>query len=423
MTGRRFEWVGRDVGIIILARGLRAAGMGILIVLVAPYLDLIGFSTPEIGLVFTLSLIGGMALSLPATFVGDLIGRRRLFVILSLITSVAGLALAFTDQYVLLAAGSFFGAYAATGMNVGPLLQLEQTSLAEVSPDRHRTSAFAYLGIFSSSARGLGNLAGALPPLIVIVLGAGEVDSFKLVFGLYAALNFIATVTYLFLTPAVEAKWTGERHAVNPLRTKSTRRIVGLSLLFGVDSAAGGMIADTFISLWLVKKFDMGVEVIAGVFVAAQVLNSVSLWVATWLAARWGLLNTMVWTQVIANGFAIAFAFSPWAWLAVTLWLFRAFWNEMDVPTRQSYSMAVVSSEERMAMAGAANAGRSGMRIPSPAITGALWASSINASPFVIAGVVKLAYNIALWRMFRGVVPPEEAPDVSGPDVSGLHRD
>ena len=409
MTERRFEWLKRDAGIIIFGRGLRAAGMGILIVLIAPYLDMIGFSTPEIGLVFTLSLIGGMALSLPATFFGDLIGRRRLFVVMSLIVSVAGLLLALTDQFALLAAGSFFGAYAATGTNHGPLLQLEQTSLTEVTPDRHRTSAFAYLGIFSSSARGLGNLAAALPPLIVIVLGTGEVDSFKLVFGLYAVLNLAATAAYVFLTPAVETKWSGEKRAVNPLRTKSTRRIVGLSLLFGVDSMAGGMIADTFISLWMVKKFDMGVEVIAGVFVAAQVLNSISLWVAAWLAGRWGLLNTMVWTQAIANGIMIAFPFASVAWLAITLWLMRAFWNEMDVPTRQSYMMAVVSSEERMAMAGAANAGRAGLRIPSPAITGGLWATSFNASPFVIAGIFKLAYNVALWRMFRGVVPPEEA--------------
>jgi MFS family permease len=406
---RQTEWLKRDAALIIAARSLRAAGMGILIILIAPYLDLIGMSAPQIGLVFTISLIGSMALSVPATFVGDLIGRRRLFVVMSLLVSVASIALAVTDSFVWLAAGSFFGAYAATGMNHGPLLQLEQASMAEVSGDKDRTAAFAWLGIVSSAARGVGNIAGALPALVVIVLGADDPDSYKITFGLYALLNFGATGLYLFLTPAIELARGDERpKAINPLKVKSRNRIVGLSLLFGVDSFAGGMIADTFVSLWLVKHFGMGVEVIGAVFVAVQILNSYSLWVAARLAARWGLLNTMVWTQTIANLLILAFVFSPWAWLAIIFWLMRGFWNEMDVPTRQSYSMAVVPSEDRMPMAGATNFGRAAMRVPSPAITGALWAASITATPFVIAVVVKLAYNVALWRTFKSIVPPEE---------------
>ncbi|NQW18256.1 MAG: MFS transporter [Chloroflexi bacterium] len=383
--------------------------MGILIILIAPYLDLIGMSAPQIGLVFTISLVGSMVLSIPATFIGDLIGRRRLFVVMSLTVSVASIALAITDSFVWLAAGSFFGAYAASGLNHGPLLQLEQASIAEVSGDKHRTAAFAWLGIISSAARGVGNIAGVLPALIVIVLGANDPDSFKITFGLYALLNFGATALYLFLTPAIELERGEERpKAVNPLKLKSRNRILGLALLLGVDSFAGGMIADTFISLWLVKHFNIGVGVIGVVFVAVQILNSFSLWVAAWLAKRWGLLNTMVWTQTIANLLVLAFVFSPWAWLAIFVWVMRGFWNEMDVPTRQSYSMAVVSPADRMPMAGTANFGRAALRVPGPAITGALWAASITATPFVIAVAVKLAYNIALWRTFKSIVPPEE---------------
>ncbi len=406
---KQTEWLKRDAAIIIAGRSLRAMGMGILIILIAPYLDLIGMSAPQIGLVFTISLVGSMVLSIPATFIGDMIGRRRLFILMSLLVAIASVALAITDSFVWLAAGSFFGAYAATGMNHGPLLQLEQASMSEVSGDKHRTAAFAWLGIVSSAARGIGNLAGALPALVVIVLGANDPDSYKITFALYALLNFGATGFYLFLTPAIElARGDEPPKAVNPLKVKSRNRIVGLALLFGVDSFAGGMIADTFISFWLVKHFGMGVEVIGAIFVAVQILNSYSLWVAAKLAARWGLLNTMVWTQTIANLLVLAFVFSPWAWLAIIFWLMRGFWNEMDVPTRQSYSMAVVPPEDRMPMAGAANFGRAAMRVPSPAITGALWAASITATPFVIAVVVKLAYNVALWRTFKSIVPPEE---------------
>lgn len=404
----RLGWLGRDAGILVVARGLRAAGMGILVVLIAPYLDKLGFDAPTIGLIFTLSLVGGVVLSLPVTFLGDMIGRKRLFVMLSLTSAVAALALATTDRFALLAVGSFFGAYAATGMNVGPLLQLEQTALAEVSAPSRRTSAFAFLAVVSAAARGLGSLAGVLPALLVVVFGPGEVESFRITFVLYAILNFAASGLYVFLTPAVEARWQDRRRAVNPLKMGSRNRILGLAALFGVDSLAGGMVADVFISFWLVKRFDIGVEVIGPVFVAAQALNAVSLWGATKLAGRIGLLNTMVWTQVIANGLLAAFAFAPFGWLAITVWLGRAFFNEMDVPTRQSYAMAVVSSEERMAMAGATNVGRAGMRVPSPAITGALWAASVNAAPFVIATAAKLAYNFALWRAFRGIIPPEE---------------
>lgn len=408
-TVKQAEWLNRDAAIIIAGRSLRAMGMGILIILIAPYLDLIGMSAPQIGLVFTISLVGSMALSIPATFVGDLIGRRRLFILMSLVVSIASIALAITDSFVWLAAGSFFGAYAATGMNHGPLLQLEQASMAEVAGDKDRTAAFAWLGIISSAARGVGNIAGALPALIVIILGADDPDSYKITFGLYALLNFGATGLYLFLTPAIELVRGDEPpKAVNPLKVKSRNKIVGLTLLFGVDSFAGGMIADTFISLWLVKHFGMGVGVIGAVFVVVQILNSYSLWVAAKLAARWGLLNTMVWTQTIANLLILAFVFSPWAWLAIVFWVMRGFWNEMDVPTRQSYSMAVVPSEDRMPMAGAANFGRAAMRVPSPAVTGALWATSITATPFVIAVVVKLVYNVALWSAFKSIVPPEE---------------
>ena len=398
----------RDAALIIWARGLRTGAMGILVVLVAPYLDLIGFDAPAIGLIFTLSLVGGVALAVPATLVGDRFGRRRLFVLLSLVNAVAGLGLVLSESFAWLAVGAFFGAYAASGTNVGPLLQLEQTGLPEVSPRERRTTAFARLGVVSSAGVGLGNLAAAAPPLIVVALVVSEVDSFRLLFALYAALNFVSTGLYLFLSPAIEVRWSGRARFVNPVRTRSRGRIWGLSALFGVDSFAGGLVADTFVSFWLVKHFGLGVEMIGPVFLGARVLDAISLWIAPYIARRIGLLNTMVWTQVIANGLLLAFGLAPYAWLAITLWLARAFWNEMDVPTRQSYSMAVVDSEERMAMAGAANMGRAGMRVPSPAVTGWIWASAITATPFVIGVGIKLAYNAALWRAFRAVTPPEE---------------
>lgn len=402
-------WRSRDSFILIAGRGLRAAAMGILSVLIAIYLDLLGLGTPQIGLVLTLSLVGGVALSVPATIVGDMIGRKRLVIILSLITSIAGVALSVTDSMAWLAAGSFLGGYAATGMNVGPLLQLEQTALAEVATGSRRTAAFSYLGIVSSASRALGALAGALPPLLARWAGWEVVDAYRVTFGVYTALNLMATAMYLFITPAIEVKVREARKVFNPFSAASRYRIFGFSFLLGVDSLAGGMIIDPLIAFWLSTKFSMSASTIAPIIAASHLLNMGSLWVAPRLAGRFGLLNTMVWTQVIANGLVVAFGLAPTAPFAVGCWLVRGLFNEMDVPTRQSYAMAVVEPHERMAMAGVANVSRAVGRAASPALTGLMWAGgSLAITPFVVSTAIKLAYNAALLLGFRDVRPPEE---------------
>ncbi|MBI4220610.1 MAG: MFS transporter [Chloroflexi bacterium] len=388
--------------------------MGILSVLIAIYLGLLGLETAQIGFVLTLSLVGGVVLSLPATIVGDLIGRRRLVVVLSLITTLAGVALSITDSYVWLAAGSFLGGYAATGMNVGPLLQLEQTALAEVAPGPKRTSAFSYLGIVSSASVALGALAGALPALLTLVTGLELVDAYRVTFGVYTGLNLIATVLYLFLSPRIEGAVHETRRVFNPLASSSRSRIFGFSFLLGVDAFAGGMIIDPLISFWLATKFGMTETAIAPVIAVSHLLNMGSLWVAPRIAERFGLLNTMVWTQVIANGMVVLFGFAPSAPVAVGVWLVRGLFNEMDVPTRQSYAMAVVEPRERMAMAGIANVSRAVGRAASPALTGLLWTgAALSVSPFVVATAIKFGYNAALLLGFRDIRPPEESGEKS----------
>jgi MFS family permease len=408
-------WFGRDTFILIAGRGLRAAAMGILSVLIAIYLDLLGLTTAQIGLVLTLSLVGGVALSVPATIVGDLIGRKRLVVVLSLVTSIAGVALALTDSLAWLAAGSFLGGYAATGMNVGPLLQIEQTAMAEVAPANKRTAAFTYLGIVSSAARALGALAGGLPLVLSGGFGVEIVDAYRITFGVYTGLNLAATGLYLFISPAVEARVREARRVFNPFVAPSRSRIFAFSFLLGVDSFAGGMIIDPLIAFWLSTRFGMSEGAIAPVIATSHLLNMASLWVAPKAAARFGLLNTMVWTQVIANGMVIVFGLAPTAFLAVASWLIRGLFNEMDVPTRQSYAMAVVEPRERMAMAGIANVSRAVGRAASPALTGLLWTgAALSIAPFVVATSIKFAYNAALLLGFRDIRPPEEEEKPQG---------
>ncbi|MBI2965555.1 MAG: MFS transporter [Chloroflexi bacterium] len=403
-------WLGRDSFILIAGRGMRAAAMGILSVLIAIYLDLLGLTTAQIGLVLTLSLVGGVVLSVPATIIGDMVGRKRLVVALSLITSFAGIALAITDNLAWLAAGSFLGGYAATGMNVGPLLQIEQTAMAEVAPGPKRTAAFTYLGIVSSASRALGALAAGLPLILSRTLGTDLVDAYRITFGVYTGLNFVATGLYLFVSPAVEASAKEAKRVFNPLAARSRNRIFGFSFLLGVDSFAGGMIIDPLISFWLASRFGMAEGAIAPVIATSYLINMASLWVAPRAAGRFGLINTMVWTQVIANGMVLVFGFAPTAPLAVAAWLIRGLFNEMDVPTRQSYAMAVVEPRERMAMAGIANVSRAVGRAASPALTGLLWSgAALSVAPFVVATAIKFGYNGALLLGFRDIRPPEES--------------
>jgi MFS family permease len=345
----------------------------------------------------------------PAAIVGDLIGRKRLVVALSLVTSIAGLALALTDNLAWLAAGSFLGGYAATGMNVGPLLQIEQAATAEVASGARRTAAFTYLGIVTSASRALGALAAGLPLVLNRLFGTELVDAYRVTFAVYAGLNFAATGLYLFVSSAIEDRTQEAKRVFNPFAAKSRRRIFGFSFLLGVDSFAGGMIIDPLIAFWLAAKFGLSEGAIAPVIAVSHLVNMLSLWVAPRVASRLGLINTMVWTQVIANGLVLVFGLAPTAPVAIAAWLVRGLFNEMDVPTRQSYAMAVVEPHERMAMAGIANVSRAVGRAASPTLTGLLWSgAALSIAPFVVATAIKFAYNAALLLGFRDIRPPEE---------------
>ncbi|MBT3943197.1 MAG: hypothetical protein HOF43_10840, partial [Chloroflexi bacterium] len=194
----------------------------------------------------------------------------------------------------------------------------------------------------------------------------------------------------------------------NPLRTKSRGRILGISGLFGIDSMAGGMVSDAFVSFWLFTHFGVNEGTIGAVLVIAQLWNLASIWAAPYVARRIGLLNTMVWTQIVANFLLIAFALSPNVPIAIAVFIIRELFNEMDVPTRQSYVMAIVPPDERVMMAGANNLGRTTFRMPSTMFTGLLWSNSVTAAPFIIAASAKLVYDVAVYAAFRGVRPPEE---------------
>ncbi|HCI86684.1 MAG TPA: hypothetical protein DHV68_07545 [Dehalococcoidia bacterium] len=396
-----------DAVIMYAGRCLRDMGRGLIAVILAIYLAEIGLSIPQIGLVLGASLVGGFVLSLVVMFSANLISRRMWFVIIAAITAAAIGMLFVTENVWLIGLASFFGSYAGSGMHWGPSLQLEQSSLTEVTTSQSRTRAFSNLSVSSAGGRAVGSALVGIATYLIGVRGWELIDAYKVLLAIYLGINLLNAVIYLGLSSAIESKVSAGNLLVNPFKTPSRKPILKLSGLFGVDSFAGGMIFDAFFALWMVDKYGMTEGTIAAIMIATQGLNLVSIWLAPFVAKRIGLLNTFVWTQVASNICLIAFAFAPGAAIAAGIWMLRGIFDEMDVPTRQSYMMALVPPEERTVMAGSANLGRGLGRMPSSTATGFLWAGAYTVAPWLVGGGLKLAYDFAIYFSFRNVQVPE----------------
>ena len=408
MNRPAYSWVSRDARLILLARGARGLGQGSVSVLLAIYLHLLGFTPIQIGLFISAGLAGGAFFSLGVVFFAEALGRRRLLVLFTLMTAAAALLIVTTDNFLLLAAIAFLGSFVVAGGGGGvPVQPLEQASLADAAPVEKRTDLYAVYSIMGTVGASLGALAAGLPVLYQGVFGLGELSSYRVVFLTFAMLAGLGALCYSLLSSSVEAA-SAERRWVNPLRLRSRRLIFTLSGLFSVDHFAGGLVMESLVSLWFYTRFGVELGSIGLIFFGSNLLAAISLWVAAKLANRIGLINTMVFTHIPASLFLIAIPFLPSAWLAATFWLGRGFFSMMDVPTRQSYTMAVVGPDERSAMAGINNVSRSITGTASPSVATALWSLGAASIPFIAGGVTKIAYDLSLYFMFRNVRPPEE---------------
>ncbi|SVA42101.1 uncharacterized protein METZ01_LOCUS94955, partial [marine metagenome] len=306
-----------DAFIVYAGRGLRDMGRGLIAVILAIYLSQIGLSIPQIGLVLGASLVGGFVLSLVVMFTANAISHRIWLFAIALITALSIVMLFFTENVWLIGVASFFGSYAGSGMHWGPSLQLEQSSLTEVTSSRTRTRAFSNLSMSSAAGRAVGSGLVVIATYLITVRGWELIDAYQVLLAIYLVINLISAITYLPLSSAAEPKVRVGKILVNPFRTRSRRSIIKISGLFGVDSFAGGMIFDSFFALWMLEKHGMNEGVIAVVLIATQALNMISIWLAPSVAKRIGLLNTFVWTQVASNVCLILFAFSTTGFMAV----------------------------------------------------------------------------------------------------------
>lgn len=394
--------------LLFAARAVRTFAYGFLSVILGLYLAALGLRSGEIGLVFSGALAGGALMTVVITAVADRAGRRRVLALGAVLMALAGAAFAVSDRLVLLTLAAVIGTISPSGGEVGPFLSLEQAILPQTSSSERRTTVFAWYNLVGSLAAALGSLAAGVPSLLQAT-GVGEVAAYRVLVWAYAAAALVLLGLYTRLSPAVEVEPAMARARGGRLGLHRSRRIVvRMSLLFSLDAFGGGFLLQSFVAYWLALRFDADPAILGTIFFGANLLAGLSFLAAARVAERIGLINTMVFTHLPSNVLVLLFPFMPTLPLAVLVWLVRSMLSQMDVPTRQSYTMAVVDPDERSAAAGFTSVARNAAAALSPGLAGYALGASTLGLPFLVGGGLKIVYDLALFWMLRRVKPPEE---------------
>jgi MFS family permease len=400
-----------DTTLLFTTRMTRLFAYGFLSVVLVLYLAAAGLSEKEIGLLLSLTLVGDAAISLWITTSADRIGRRRMLLFGAILMVGAGVVFLLTKNFALLILAAIIGVISPSGLEVGPFLSIEQAALTQLLRDERRTQIFAWYNLVGSFATALGALGGGLLARTLQASGFTAFNSYRAVLLGYAVAGGMLALLFLSLSPAVEATNTSE---VVPIKRvlglhRSRGMVAKLSSLFALDAFAGGLIIQSIMAYWFHVRFAVDVGILGAIFFGANLLAGVSALFAARIAARIGLVNTMVFTHIPSNLLLCLVPLMPNVELAVAVLLARFAISQMDVPTRQSYTMAVVEPDERSAASGVTTIARSVGASLSPTLSGVFLASPflLNA-PFFLAGGLKIGYDLLLYKSFRALKPPEE---------------
>jgi MFS family permease len=394
-----------DAHRLLLAATIRAFATAMAAVLLGIYLAERGLSLPEVGLVLSAGLAGGVAAMALVSFRADRWGRRRCLLVLAGVGTAGGLLLAAADTLPAALAAAVIGMVNGAGRDRGAAFVLEQAILPQFVPDAQRTMIFARYNLLQSLGQAFGALAAGAPVLLERWFAVTGIAAIQAVFVAYGALLGLTALLYRGLSTEVE---TSELHRAPRLSPDTARTLRRLSALFAIDSIAGGFLGNALISYFFFERFGATTAVIGALFFAAGLLNAASHLAAAWLAGRIGLVNTMVFTHIPSSLFLIAVGLAPSLAIAVVLFLLREALVEMDVPTRQSYVMAVVQPAERTRASGVTSLVRLGGWAVSPSIAGFLMQGLTLAAPLFIGAAMKITYDLLLYGAFRRVRPPEE---------------
>ncbi len=424
-----------DPRLLFATRSVRLLAYGALSVVLVLHLAAAGLPEARIGLLLTLTLLGDTAISFLLTTRADRLGRKMVLVAGAVLMAAAGLLFASTTSFALLLLAATVGVISPAGNEVGPFLAVEQAALSQALPDARRTQVFAWYALAGSLATGLGALLGGTLAEELQSAGWTPLASYRAVALGYGLLGLLLAALFTRLSPGAEVgrprpAGGGEvagapaavagagagaapsgREPVNPWLGlhRSRGPVLKLSALFSVDAFAGGFVVQAFVAYWFHQRFGADPALLGRIFFVANLLAGLSALSAAWVARRIGLVRTMVLTHLPSNVLLILVPLMPTLPLAMAMLFLRFAISQMDVPTRQSFTMAMVSPDERSAAAGVTGIARTVGASLSPVAAGPLYASAaLSSVPFFISGGLKIAYDLMLWLAFRRVVPPEE---------------
>jgi MFS family permease len=398
----------QDGYLLVAARGLRMLSYGFLSVILALYLSGRGFSVVQIGVLFTVALAGGALVTTVVTQFADRWGRRMTLIASAVLMAAGGTALATSSNFAVLLAFAGLATLSPNAQEIGPFQSLEQAALSEAAIDPGHTMPYAWYNLSGYLAVAIGALvAGSIPPALQAV-GWSPLAAERSLVWAFAAVGLVLAVLYAALSQSIEAPHQGgeSQHTFGLCRSRGI--VMRLSALFGLDALAGGLVIQSLIAYWFHQRFGVGLEDLGALFFGTNLLSALSSLVAARLADRFGLLNTMVFTHLPSNVLLALVPFMPsWPWAAVVLLARHAF-SQMDVPTRQAYTMALVAPGERAAAAGLTNAIRPAAGSIAPVISGIAFQTAASGAPFIVAGGLKIVYDVLLWLTFRQVTVPKK---------------
>jgi MFS family permease len=404
-----------DGNFLFITRIARMFGYGFLSVVLVLYLEQIGLNQVQIGLLLTLTLIGDTIVSLWITTNADRVGRRRMLIVGAILMVFAGILFAMTRNFAFLLIAATIGVISPSGYEVGPFLSIEQAALSQIVSDERRTQIFAWYNLAGSFATALGALAGGSLVQVLLDTGVSPLGSYRAIVVGYAIIGAMLGGLFTRLSPAVEVPIVdGSTQSTSAFKKRfglhrSRGVVLKLSALFSIDAFAGGFVLQSILAYWFHVRFDVQPALLGSIFFGANILAGLSALTAAWVASKIGLIRTMVFTHIPSNILLIMVPLMPSLPLAIGFLLLRFSISQMDVPTRQSYTMAVVAPDERSAAAGITGIARTTGASLSPVFTGPLLANAALMNlPFLLSGGLKIVYDLLLYRSFKAIKPPEE---------------
>jgi MFS family permease len=379
------------------------------------YLEQLGLTQVQIGLLLTLTLIGDTIISLWITTKADRIGRRKMLILGAFLMVFAGILFSMTRNFIFLLIAATIGVISPSGYEVGPFLSIEQAALSQIVPNDRRTQVFAWYNLVGSFATALGALAGGSLVQALLDTGVPPLGSYRTIVIGYAVIGVVLGGLFTRLSRAVEVPTiNGPPQSTSAFKNRfglhrSQGVVLRLSALFSIDAFAGGFVLQSILAYWFHVRFNVQPAILGSIFFGANILAGISALTAAWVASKIGLIRTMVFTHIPSNILLILVPLMPNLPLAIGVLLLRFSISQMDVPTRQSYTMAVVAPDERSAAAGITGIARTTGASLSPVVTGPLLANAALLSlPFFLSGGLKIIYDLMLYRSFKAIKPPEE---------------